>query len=534
MCNIINDVKCKFSGLTKNQLIEEIVKIFVTLKLFKTAIVKQVNPHSLTYSSTAHKQYPLLSLPSFPIILPALIPHHFFPSLSLYYTHTLFPVFLGYCDPQSCALNLSPAINSAEIFAFFFKLGFGNSPGHPPPQLPVDSVFPTFGLKCKSLNLVATSGVYQRTTHIFTRILCASHSLTLKILRELKMFLLLSCWIISGIMAEDPSVTHYQLRNSSVCLHVRRPPPYNELKWSFAEKIIATSTSRNPAYADKVDYKPENHSLCIKELTDKDNGVYEFSFHDSSFHLFTEKHNIIVEDHVPTPVIKMSVLRSNLSARSCNISVNCSIQEGWLSSVCDEDSCITSLKSLKKVNITISTDNRTVVCSGSNHVSESNVSESKDTTCFTITNPAYPEELPEHLVIGQTSTSHLIQNQQLEAQSQPEPRVSTSSFNRAEAAYENVDAIHPNQTSSTRGQLGSASSQKVDTVYSILQRPKVTPALVTADSSNNTKRHHNTEQSSASYSANPLTAKQAMQIDTVYSLLQRPKKSEATAPPIGQ
>ncbi|XP_067381121.1 uncharacterized protein si:ch1073-220m6.1 isoform X3 [Channa argus] len=269
-----------------------------------------------------------------------------------------------------------------------------------------------------------------------------------------------------------------------------------------------------------------------------------------------------VADHVPTPVIKMSVLRSNLSARSCNISVNCSIQEGWLSSVCDEDSCITSLKSLKKVNITISTDNRTVVCSGSNHVSESNVSESKDTTCFTITNPAYPEELPEHLVIviafivslfvfaiiifvtkklsstksnqGQTSTSHLIQNQQLEAQSQPEPRVSTSSFNRAEAAYENVDAIHPNQTSSTRGQLGSASSQKVDTVYSILQRPKVTPALVTADSSNNTKRHHNTEQSSASYSANPLTAKQAMQIDTVYSLLQRPKKSEATAPPIGQ
>ncbi|KAK2862962.1 hypothetical protein Q5P01_002495 [Channa striata] len=263
------------------------------------------------------------------------------------------------------------------------------------------------------------------------------------------MFLLLSCWIISGIMAEDPSVTYYQMKNSSVCLHVITPPPYHEWKWTLAEKIIVTTTISNPTFADKVDHNRGNHSLSIKELTVNDSGVYKFTFYKSNFMEISEKHTVVVEEHVPTPVIVMSVLHSNLSAGSCNISVNCSILGDWLWSFCGEDSCTTSQRSLNKVNITISTDDRTVVCSASNHVSESNVSESKGTTCFNKTNPEHTEEslglflfvipfivcLPVFAIIfcvakkffstkyNQTSPS--IRNQQVETQTQPEPRVST-------------------------------------------------------------------------------------------------------------
>lgn len=129
----------------------------------------------------------------------------------------------------------------------------------------------------------------------------------------------------------------------------------------------------------------------------------------------------------------------------------------------------------------------------------------------------------------QTSTAHLIQNQQVEAQTQPEPRGSTSSVSQAEAAYENVSVIHPSQTSSTRHGLGSTPSQTVDTVYSVLEAPKV------SNRSKDTKGHRKTGDAPTSQSVTPGEAEHCVQIDTVYSMLQKPKKkSEVTAPQIGQ
>lgn len=118
----------------------------------------------------------------------------------------------------------------------------------------------------------------------------------------------------------------------------------------------------------------------------------------------------------------------------------------------------------------------------------------------------------------QTSTAHLIQNQQVETQTQPEPRVSTSSVSQAEAAYENVNVIHPSQTSSTRQGLGSMPSQTVDTVYSVLEAPKV------SDRSKDTKGHQKTRDAPTSQSVTPGEAEQRVQIDTVYSMLQKPPK----------
>lgn len=78
---------------------------------------------------------------------------------------------------------------------------------------------------------------------------------------------------------------------------------------------------------------------------------------------------------VPRPAIQMSALPYTLLADQCNITVNCSIWEDWVLSVCNESFCQTFGQSLRTVNITISAGHRSVFCSGTNHVSTSNVSE---------------------------------------------------------------------------------------------------------------------------------------------------------------
>ncbi|XP_042258301.1 SLAM family member 5-like [Thunnus maccoyii] len=275
-----------------------------------------------------------------------------------------------------------------------------------------------------------------------------------------------------GTMAADPSMIHYRLKNSSICLHVKKPPPYQNSRWTFAGKAIISGNSINPNYTEKMDYEPKNLTLCVRDLNETNSGSYKVSFFDSNYTVITESHKVIVQDAVPRPVIRMSVLHSNLSARLCTITVNCSIWEDWVWSVCNEDGCGTSQRSLSRVNISISTDYRTVVCSGNNHVSTNNVSESVEATCFSKSNPELKEAsqplLVRMIVIAvfiilctfiifmakkccstennhhQTSNAQLMQIQPVEMQPQeslPRPRVSTSS-SQADVTYENEDEPH--------------------------------------------------------------------------------------------
>ncbi|XP_042257148.1 uncharacterized protein si:ch1073-220m6.1 [Thunnus maccoyii] len=374
------------------------------------------------------------------------------------------------------------------------------------------------------------------------------------------MFLLLS-FIIAGTMAEDPSMIHYRLKNSSICLHVKKPPPYQSGQWTFAEKAIIYGNSINPDYAEKVDYEPKNLTLCVRDLNETNSGIYQVSFVDSKFNAITESHKVIVQDAVPRPVIRMSVLHSNLSARLCTIRVNCSIQEDWVWSVCDENGCKTPQESLSRVNISISIDNRTVVCSGNNHVSTNNVSESVEATCFNKSNPEQKQEsqptVPVIILIiiivvvilsftvfmakkcwstennhHQThiSNAQLMQSQPVEMQPQeslPRPRVSTSS-SQGDVTYENVETTCASQTSnptiSPGEELGSKQSQEVDTVYSLLQAPAVTASLGKSDNGKNMKACKKIRE------ATFVTLDEAdhtRQIDTVYSVLQKPKSLKA-------
>ncbi|KAG7235281.1 hypothetical protein INR49_002853 [Caranx melampygus] len=300
------------------------------------------------------------------------------------------------------------------------------------------------------------------------------HKLTLgakSTLHGLKMFSLLSVWILAGVMAEGRISTYYQLKNGSLCLHVRHPPPYKSTSWKMAGKFIGVDGEINPDYKDKVSDNDISRSLCLKELTDADAGIYQVSFRDSEFNVIEEKHEIIIEEVVPQPVITVSVVHSNLSAGFCRITVNCSIWDDWVLANCDEQSCRSSQTSFTK---------------------------------------------------EQACNAQLIENQSIEAQSHPEPRASTSSSSGAEASYENVDASQPRQTSSPREEMGSMPNDKVDTVYSTLQAANVAPSCGKSDRGKDMKGHKTNHQASTSQAVIVDEAECPTQIDTVYSVLQKP------------
>ncbi|KAL4007095.1 C1q-related factor [Sarotherodon galilaeus] len=254
--------------------------------------------------------------------------------------------------------------------------------------------------------------------------------------------LLLTC-----LMAEDPTATYYRLKNSSVCLNVRKPPPYRRGEWKFNTIIITDDTEINPIYTDRVVYSAGNLSLCINNLADTDAGIYEVSY-IQNFTSVTEKHEVIVQDVVPTPVIIMSKLGSNQSAGLCSITVNCSIQDYWLWSVCDEDGCRRSQKSFSEVNITIFTENRAVVCRGNNHVSTNQASENL-TLCFRYNKD---EQKSQQVILkGRLITVSIL------------IILGTFSVFLVKTKYKSY------QFSQTREEMISMESHKADTIYNCLE-----------------------------------------------------------------
>lgn len=102
-------------------------------------------------------------------------------------------------------------------------------------------------------------------------------------------------------------------------------------------------------------------------------------------------------------------------------------------------------------------------------------------------------------------------------------RASTSS----DVSYENVSAMQPSETSnptiSPREELGPKQSQEVDTVYSFLQVPNKAASPGRSDSNNDAKEHNKTTEASTSPSVTQNQAEQPAEIDTVYSVLQKPQ-----------
>ncbi|KAG7999375.1 hypothetical protein GBF38_000245, partial [Nibea albiflora] len=124
----------------------------------------------------------------------------------------------------------------------------------------------------------------------------------------------------------------------------------------------------------------------------------------------------------------------------------------------------------------------------------------------------------------QTPAASLVQIQQVEIPPPSLPRVSTSS----EVSYENVSAMQPSQTSSPtigpREGLEPKQSQEVDTVYSFLQAPNKAASPGKSNGNNDAKEHSRTTEAPTSPSVTQIQAEQPAEIDTVYSVLQKPQR----------
>ncbi|XP_045076411.1 SLAM family member 9-like [Coregonus clupeaformis] len=188
-------------------------------------------------------------------------------------------------------------------------------------------------------------------------------------------FLLLWLGITTGIRGE-PSVDQYGLKGGSICLAVPEPPEMIKgLKWMRNSDVIVGVKEISPKYKEKVDYNDANHSLCIKNLLNTDSGIYKANYR-KKWNESTTTYRLLVQDHVPKPVMDVTSL-FNTSVGLCDVTVNCSVKDGWMLSVCGGGQCTRSqqLLSLSGDNITISNGNGTIQCTTSNHVSTQTISQ---------------------------------------------------------------------------------------------------------------------------------------------------------------
>ncbi|XP_041635807.1 uncharacterized protein LOC121504809 [Cheilinus undulatus] len=199
------------------------------------------------------------------------------------------------------------------------------------------------------------------------------------------MLLLLSCVIIAGITTEGSLMTHHGVKGSSICLQAGHSSAFMDVTWSLNGAVIVYSKKLMSNNTGKMDYYPGNNTLRINKLAETDSGDYKVTIYymeSGQLKQSSETHQLMVHEAVPTPVIRMSVMGSNSSAAFCIISINCSVLDEWLWTICDEDSCRTNQSFFNKFNISVSAENRSVYCSGHNLVSTSNVSARMDQTCY--------------------------------------------------------------------------------------------------------------------------------------------------------
>ncbi|CAB1345426.1 unnamed protein product, partial [Coregonus sp. 'balchen'] len=165
--------------------------------------------------------------------------------------------------------------------------------------------------------------------------------------------------------AEDPPIDQYGLNGGLVCLAVAElPDQLKRIQWKFQNDIIVDDKEISPKYKEKVDYNPVNQTLCIKNLTDTDSGIYIANAQKIDWTDSTSSYRLKVLEAVPIPA--MQVTYSNSSTGLCNITVNCS---GWMFSVCNGGQCTLYQDSLSfsEVNITVSSGNGFIQCIVNNH-----------------------------------------------------------------------------------------------------------------------------------------------------------------------
>ncbi|XP_024293533.1 uncharacterized protein LOC112262074 isoform X2 [Oncorhynchus tshawytscha] len=152
--------------------------------------------------------------------------------------------------------------------------------------------------------------------------------------------------INTGIRAE-PTVDQYGLKGDSICLAVAEPEMINGLQWRKGND----------------------------NLMETDSGIYMVNYR-KHWKQSTTTYRLLVEDHVLKPVMDVTSL-FNTSVGLCDVTVNCSVKDGWMLSVCDSGQCTLSQQSpsLTGGNMTISVLTGRIQCTSSNRVSTQTISQ---------------------------------------------------------------------------------------------------------------------------------------------------------------
>ncbi|XP_035609209.1 SLAM family member 8-like isoform X1 [Oncorhynchus keta] len=136
-----------------------------------------------------------------------------------------------------------------------------------------------------------------------------------------------------GIWAEVPPKDLYGLRGGSVYLAVAEPP--QELRrqsWKVNSTIIVSDRKVSPKYQEKVEYNPLNHSLCIKNLSEKDRGTY-IATYEKNWEELTTTYRLTIQEPISKVVIQEEItLLANQSCSVwllCNVSVCSNISYTW-------------------------------------------------------------------------------------------------------------------------------------------------------------------------------------------------------------
>ncbi|KAG7454974.1 hypothetical protein MATL_G00251620 [Megalops atlanticus] len=183
----------------------------------------------------------------------------------------------------------------------------------------------------------------------------------------------------------------FVLEGSSYRLDVQgyEKPQMDTLFWWFNEtEAILKYSSDNikptvyEVYENRVEFDQRNFSLLLKNLQERDSGIYKARITDKKGKTAdVATYTLCVQAATPKPQLSMELLFSD--GEHCNVSVNCSAKDNWASYTCDHTHCteVEPTTPPSGVNIIVTATNGTIHCNSSNWVSVETQSESMKDIC---------------------------------------------------------------------------------------------------------------------------------------------------------
>nr|XP_023660469.1 T-lymphocyte activation antigen CD80-like isoform X1 [Paramormyrops kingsleyae] len=204
---------------------------------------------------------------------------------------------------------------------------------------------------------------------------------------------LLMCWITLFVKTDSsPTVSPiYELKGASVHLTVEglQRLQIRRITWSVNSILMLEYTVGHdkphyyPEYKEKMQFDSSDFSLLIKNLEETDQGTYTAKITETNG---TEsekaKYRLHVQEAVAKPIIQMNNSTLDSAEGFCTVSVNCSVKDSWVYYTCDQTQCLqTEPQSWPNVNITVTVYNGSIICTGSNRVSNKTQSEPLGHAC---------------------------------------------------------------------------------------------------------------------------------------------------------